>query len=174
MPAGRSTRAGTMLRWLLMQLSDVFLAQGEEAFRQLLRSVSIGKLRTYQLFDRVKARTHLAKLNSEHLRHAAPRLWARLTAREDEFAEDLAQAVLVSHLDMIREVLNFLGIPNENGFFARDMDAGAYFSDGWQQRVWEKFRDQFPVPALLFYINHLGWELAKEKEIFAPPAVASA
>ncbi len=153
---------------MLMQLSDVFLSLGQESFSQLLRGVSLGKLRTYQLFERVKARAHVAKLNSESLRKAAPRLWSRLEAREEEVAEDLAQAILISHLEMIIAVLNLLGIPHEEGFFSKDMDASQYLTDGWQQRVWDELRDRWPRAALLFYINHLAWELAKSTPLFQP------
>ncbi len=151
-----------------MQLSDVFLSLNPETFSQLLKSVSLGKLRTYQLFERMKARAHVAKLNSESLRKAAPRLWSRLEAREEDVAQDLAQAILVSQLDLIIAVLNFLGVPHEEGFFAKDIDSSQHLTDGWQQRVWEKFRDQFPRPALLFYVNHLAWELAKSDRLFKP------
>ena len=44
-----------------MQLSDVFLQLGEEHLRQLVRSISIGKLRTFQLYERFKTRTHLSR-----------------------------------------------------------------------------------------------------------------
>ncbi len=153
-----------------MQLSDIFLRMGEETFQQLMHSVSMGRLRTYQLFDRVKARVHLHKLNSETLRKASPRLWARLGEHDDEFATDLAQAILVSHLDMIKAVLDHLGVPHEEGFFAKDADVTKYLKDGWQQEVWEKFRATFPSAALLFYINHLAWEIAKAEDVFAPAA----
>ena len=53
-----------------MLLSEVFLGLGEENFQGLLRSISMGKLRSFQLFDRFKTRTHLPKLNSESLRLA--------------------------------------------------------------------------------------------------------
>ena len=43
-----------------MALTDVFLTLGEDGFGQLMRSVSMGKLKTYQLYDRFKTRTHLA------------------------------------------------------------------------------------------------------------------
>src|SRR6266446_9555672 len=101
-----------------MQLSDVFLKLGEENFQQLLRQISLGRLKTYQLFDRFKTRLHLTKLNSETLRKAAPRIWTRLQERDDEFASDIAQAILISHMDMIQAVLNHLGIPHEDGFFS--------------------------------------------------------
>jgi hypothetical protein len=110
----------------------------------------------------------VAKLNSESFRKAVPRLWSRLEAREEDVAQDLAQAVLVSHLEMIIAVLNFTGVPHEEGFFAKDIDASQYLTDGWQQRVWVEFRERFPRPALQFYINHLGWELAKAEQLFTP------
>ena len=151
-----------------MQLSDVVLALGEDSFLQLLKTVSIGKLRTYQLFERFKVRAHLHKLNSETLRKAGPRLWARISERDEEFAQDLAQAMLVSHLDMIRAALDLLGIPNQDGFFAKDLDAPKYLTEGWQQRVWDTLNEKFPRPALLFYINHLAWELQKDAPLFQP------
>jgi hypothetical protein len=151
-----------------MQLCDIFLRMGQDNLEQLLRHVSIGRLKTYQLFDRVKTRIYVHKLNSETLRKAAPRIWARMEERDDEFASDIAQAILVSHLDMIRAVLDHLGIPHEEGFFAKDADIASYLKDGWQQQVWDQFHASYPAAALLFYINHLGWEIAKAEEVFAP------
>ena len=97
-----------------MALTDVFLTLGEPGFGQLLRSVSMGKLKTYQLYDRFKTRTHVPKLNAEGLQKATPRLWARLSEKDEEFAQDISQAVLVSHLDMIVAVLT---VHLHNGFF---------------------------------------------------------
>src|SRR5579885_784105 len=153
-----------------MQLCDIFLHRGEENFEQALRSVSMGRLRTYQLFDRLKARLHVNKLNSETLRKAAPRVWTRLAERDDDVATDLSQAILVSHLDMIKAVLDHLGVPHEDGFFAKETDVSANLKDGWQAEVWEKFRGAFPPAALLFYINHLAWEVAKAENVFRPAA----
>jgi hypothetical protein len=153
-----------------MQLSDIFLGLGEPAFTQLLRNISLGKLKTYQLFDRVKVRLHLAKLNSEHLRKAEPRLWTRLSEHDEDFATDLSQAILVSHLDMIKAVLDELGIPNEEGFFAKDIDGSKYLTDGWERRVYEKFKDAYPQAVVLFYVNHLGWELKKSDQVFQAQA----
>jgi len=149
-----------------MQLSEIFLGLGEEQFRQLLRGISIGKLKTYQLYDRVKVRLHLAKLNSENLRKAEPRLWARLGDKDEDFATDLSQAILVSHLEMIKAVLDELGIPNQDGFFEKDIDGTKYLTDGWQQRTYEKFKTTYPEPVLLFYINHLGWEIGKAEQVY--------
>jgi hypothetical protein len=151
-----------------MQLSDAFLALDQDSFGQILRSISIGKLKTYQLYDRMKARAHVPKLNSENLRKAAPRLWLRVQEHDEDFCEDLAQSILISQLEMIRAVLDFLGIPNEEGFFAKDLDAPKYLTEGWQQRAWDEFREKYPPAALQFYINHLGWELDKSAVVFVP------
>jgi len=153
-----------------MHLSGVFLQLGEERLPQLLRAVSIGKLKTYQLYERFKTRTHLPKVNTESLRKAAPRFWTRLNSQDEEFATDLSQAILISHMDMVAAVLNFLGVPNEEGFFAKDIDAKQYLTDGWQARVWDKFRNDYPDSLLLFYINHLGWELGSAQEAYLPAA----
>jgi hypothetical protein len=151
-----------------MQLSDVYLGLGEDTFGQLIRGISIGKLKTYQIYEGFKVRAHLHKVNTEILRKAVPRFWARLGEHDEDFAKDLAQAVLVSHLDMITTVLDFLGIPHENGFFAKDMDAKPYFTEGWEQRVLVKFRGSYPEPLLIFYINHLRWELLGSEEPDVP------
>ncbi len=155
-----------------MQLSDIFLGLGEDSFRELLRSISIGKLKTYQLFERLKARLHTQKLNTEALRKSAPRSWQRINDKDEEFATELSQAILVSHLDMIVAVLNFLEIPNEDGFFAKDMDASKYLTEGWQDRVHGQFREQYASALLLFYINHLAMEVQKATELFVPAAQA--
>jgi hypothetical protein len=151
-----------------MQLCDVFLELGEDRFSQLVGSISIGKLKTFQMYERFKTRSHLTKLNVETLRKSAPRLWARLKDHNDDFATDLAQAVLVSHLDLIVSVLNFLGIPHEDGFFAKDLDAKPYLTEGWEGRVFEHFHGKYPDALLLFYINHLAWELLGSERFFAP------
>ena len=153
-----------------MQLSDVFLQLGEEHLRQLVRGISIGKLRTFQLYDRFKTRTHLPKVNTENLRKATPKFWQRLQAHDEEFATDLSQAILIAHLDMIVAVLNFLGIPNQEGFFEKDLDAKPYLTDGWQQRVLEQFKGQYPDSLLVFYVNHLGAELGSIQQAYLPAA----
>jgi hypothetical protein len=149
-----------------MQLSGIFLGLGEQTFTQLLRGISIGKLKAFQFYDRMKARLHLSKLSSETIRKASPRLWTRLSEGDEDFATDLAQAILISHLDMIKAVLDEIGIPNQDGFFDKDIDGSKYFTEGWQQRVYDKFKDTYPKEVLLFYINHLDWELAKSEQIF--------
>src|SRR5260370_12903550 len=148
-----------------MPLPDVFLSLGENGFGSVIHSIATGKLKTYQLYYRLKPRTHLPKLNSESLQKATPRLWTRLSEKDEEYAQDLSQAVLISHLDMIVAVLNFLGIPHEEGFFAKDLDAKPHLTDGWQERVLEKFKDVYPEPLLRFYIAHLAWELLKSRDM---------
>jgi len=163
-----------VLRWQSMQISDVYLALGEEAFGQLIHGISIGRLKTYQMYEGFKVRAHLPKVNTELLRKAVPRFWARASAHEEDFSKDLAQAILVSHLDMISAVLDFLGVPHENGFFAKDMDPQHFFTEGWEERVREKFGKTYSLPVLLFYINHLRWELLGAAEPYRPASPSAA
>jgi hypothetical protein len=150
-----------------MQLSEVYVGLGQETLGELLKTVSIGRLKTFQLYERLKLRLHLNKLNSETLRRSAIRVWPRLQEGDEELAQELAQAILISHLEMIKAVLDFLGIPHEDGFFAKDLDASAYLTDGWQARVMERFQGEYPRPALLFYANHLALELTQPSEVFS-------
>ena len=156
-----------------MELSGIFLGLGEDSFAQLVRGISIGKLKTFQLYDRLKTRLHLPKLNSENLRKGTPRFWERIHENDETFANELAQAILVSHLDMITAALDVLGIPNEDGFFAKDLEAKTYLTEGWRQRAFDALKDRFPEPLLVFYINHLGWELLKADEVFRPVATTA-
>ena len=153
-----------------MALSDVFLQLGEDHLRDLVRGISIGKLRTFQLYERFKTRTHLQKVNTENLRAAVPKFFKRLGTHDEDFATDLSQAVLIAHMDMIVDVLNMLGIPNQQGFFEKEVDASKYLTEGWQQRVYDAFKDKYPPAVLLFYVNHLAWELAGVSDAFLPKA----
>jgi len=157
-----------------MQISDVYLGLGQEVFEQLIRGISIGKLKTYQIYEGFKVRAHLHKLNTELLRKSVPKFWTRISEKDEEFGKDLAQAVLVSHLDMITSVLDFLGVPHENGFFAKDMDPKPYFTEGWEAKVYDHFREGFPEAILVFYINHLRWELLGATELYRPAAPSAA
>jgi hypothetical protein len=85
-------------------------------------------------------------------------------------ATDLSQVFLLPHLDVIVEGRNFLGIPNENGFFDKDLKPEQYLTEGWQRRVFEQFSGKYGREVLLFYINHLDWELNKTEEVFLPAA----
>lgn len=151
-----------------MLLSEVFRNLGEDRFAKLLRSISLGKLKTYQLYDRLKFRTHIPKLNTENLRKSEPRLWERLSTNDEEYATDISQAILVSHLDLIVAVLNFLGIPHEDGFFVKDLNAIPYLTEGWRERVYREFSGKFSEPLVLFYINHLVFELEKDAAFYQP------
>jgi hypothetical protein len=153
-----------------MQMCGVYQALGPEVFGHLVRGISIGKLKTYQVYERFKTRARLVKLNSEALRKAEPKFWARIEAGEEDFATDLSQVFLLSHLAMIVDVLNFLGIPNEEGFFDKDLKPETYLQEGWQKRVYDNFTGKYPPQILLFYINHLDWELNKTDQIFLPVA----
>ena len=153
-----------------MQMCGVYKALGPEVFHHLVRGISIGKLKTYQVYERFKTRARLVKLNSEALRKAEPKFWARIEAGEEDFATDLSQVFLLSHLAMIVDILNFLGIPNEEGFFDKDLKPESYLQEGWQKSVYEKFAEQYPPQILLFYINHLDWELNKTEQVFLPAA----
>jgi hypothetical protein len=153
-----------------MEISEVYQGLGHDAFAQLIRGISIGKLRTYQIYEGFKVRAHLHKLNTETLRKSVPKFWERIVAGDEEFGRDLAQSVLVSHLDLIAAVLDFLGVPHENGFFAKDIDAKPYFTDGWENRVLEQFRTRYSEPLVLFYINHLRWELLGAADVYRPAA----
>ncbi|MGA2588541.1 MAG: hypothetical protein ABSH32_01375 [Bryobacteraceae bacterium] len=155
-----------------MELSEVYLKLGEGGFGQLIRSISIGKLKTYQLYDAFKASGRLTKLNTEILDKHIPGFWARLGEHDEQFAKDLAQTVLVSHLDMIAAVLDFLGVPHEGGFFNKDVNAKSYLTEGWAERTFERFSTVYPAPVLLFYINHLSWELTDQAEPFVPASAA--
>ena len=150
-----------------MQLSEIYVSLGDAGFLDLLRRVSMGRLRTYQMFDPLKVRLHLTKLNSEHLRMSAPRLFERIKAGDEELATDLAQAILVSHLDMIIETLDFLGIPHRDGFFDKGADISKYLSEDWQQRAYDALKAKHPESVLKFYLNHLAQETGKANEIFA-------
>ena len=161
---------GVIGSWM-MQISGIFLALGEDLFGELIRHISLSRLRTFQLFDQIKARTHLIKLNNEHLRKAVPKLWSRMQDGEEDLAVDLSQALLVSHLDMIVEALDKLGIPHQDGFFAKDSDVKGYLTDGWQDRLFEALKTKYPTPVVIFYINHLGIETGVTDAIFAPAAV---
>jgi hypothetical protein len=61
-------------------------------------------------------------------------------------------------------------VPHEEGFFAKETDVAALLKDGWQASAWEKFRETYSPAPLLFYINHLGWEVANAEQVFAPSA----
>lgn len=156
-----------------MQLADIFQGLGEGAFRELLGQISLGRLKTYQLYEAVKVRMHLTKLNAETLRKAAPRLWERIAQGEEALAAELSQAILVSKLDVVIEVLNYLGIPHNEGFFEKDTDLPAFLPEGWQSKVYEEFKGKHSPALLAFYLNHLAKEATDGTAALFLPAEAA-
>ena len=71
---------------------------------------------------------------------------------------------------MIVDVLNFLKIPNDQGFFDKDLKPEDYLTENWHKRVFDQFAEKYPREILLFYINHLDWELTKTDAVFLPAA----
>ena len=149
-----------------MKTTDLFLASGETGFRELIRAISIGKLRTYQMYERMKTRAHLLKLNVEGLRKVTPRFWERISQGDDDLASDLSQAVLVSNLEMVVATLDFLGVPHNAGFFDKDLDTTGILTEGWQQRAFDHLKDKYSRPLLIFYLNHLAMEVTKADQPF--------
>jgi hypothetical protein len=151
-----------------MKLHQLFLALGEDSFKSQLRGISMGTLRTYQIHDRVKARLRLAKLNTENIRLAAPKLFARLQEGDEELAIDLSQSILVSQLKMIGAILDFFQIPHEDGFFGKDTNPKDFLPEGWQAKAYEEFREKYPPVLLVFYLNHLAIEMEPDAAIYQP------
>jgi len=54
------------------------------------------------------------------------------------------------------------------------MDPKPYFTEGWENRVMEKFHGVYPDAILAFYINHLRWELLSATEVFRPASPSAA
>ena len=155
-----------------MALSNIFVGLGQGNLDQQLRTVSLGKLKTYQMFDRLRIRLHVDKLNQEMLRKIGPKLFARLSSQEEDLAVELSQAILVSHLGMIVAVLDYLGIPHQEGFFDKDTDVKSHLADGWQARCYAHFQELHPQAVLAFYLNHLAHEVAPGSPLFVPTAAA--
>ena len=150
-----------------MDLSAVFQGLGREQFDELMRGVSMGKLRTFQVYDSFKVHAGMNKLNREKLRRALPRLWDRLEEGDNDVAREAAQAILVSNLPFVAEVLDFLEIRHDgNGFFDKNNQTGDALDEGWQQRVHAKFKDQYPEALILLYANHLAWETDPSAKVF--------
>jgi len=150
-----------------MTLSAIFEGLGRDRFDDLLSSVSMGALRTYKIFETFKIRARLKNLSRQKLRAAAPKLWTRLAEKDEELAREIAQGVLVSNLGLVIAALDTLGIPHDgNGFFDKDADAESKLTEGWQQRLFDELKKDWPESVILLYINHLDWELAEPDTVF--------
>ena len=66
---------------IFMDLSAIFLGLGRGPFEELMGGVSMGKLRTFQVYDSFKVHAGMNKLNRERLRKALPRLWGPSAGR---------------------------------------------------------------------------------------------
>jgi hypothetical protein len=151
-----------------MHLHELYGHLGEDTVRDLLRHVSLSKLKTFQMFDRLKTRVHLTKLNSENLRNTAPKLIARMKDGDAVLATELAQCILVSHMDLIIAVLDKLGVAHSEGFFDKDADVASKLVGNWQQESYDAVKDKFPKSVLVFYLNHLAMEVNPDAAPFQP------
>jgi hypothetical protein len=149
-----------------MVLSEVYSALAPEEFSKLLKAVSLGTVKTYNLFERLKIRFRVTKLNSETMRTIGPKLQARLKEGDEDLATELGQAILICHMPMIIDVLNHVGLPHEEGFFSKDVDPKQHLKDGWQQNAFDGLKDKHDPTLLRFYLNHLQFELEPEKAPF--------
>ena len=150
-----------------MTLSEVFQGLGRDRFDAILRGVSMGSLKTYQVYESFKIRTHLSKLNRDRLRKAAQKLWERIEGGDEDLSREVAQGALVSNIGIVVDVLDFLEIPHDgNGFFDKDASADERLQDGWQAKVMAEFSEKHPEALLLLYVNHLNFELGEPTEVF--------
>ncbi len=142
-----------------MELGAIYEAFGRDRSCKLVRSISLGALKTYGVYEAIKVRSRQRTLNRQKLRAAAPQMWERIKDGDADLARDLSQAVLVSNIPMIIVVLDLLEIEHDdNGFFAKDSDYSSQLSEGWDQRVFDNCKDNYDEDLVLLYINHLGWE----------------
>lgn len=156
-----------------MDLTEVFQVVGRSGFQELVESISIGRLRAYDVYESIKVRAHLSKINRGQLRRAVPKLWERLEGGDKDLASELAQGILVSNLSFVVEVLDFLKIPHDgSGFFDRNSSFSNNLGVGWQQEVFEKFRERYSESLILLYTNHLAREVDSVSGLFRPRVVA--
>lgn len=157
-----------------MLLHEIYQGLGEARFRDLLGQVSMGRLKTYQLYEPLKVRLHLNKLNAETLKKITPRLWERITGGDEEMATELAQAVLVTKLDVVMDVLDYLGVPHNEGFFDKDAKLMEHLPEGWEQKAYDAFHTKYSPALVLFYINHLAKEATDGAAALFLPATEAA
>lgn len=150
-----------------MDLAEVYEALGQERVARSIRTVSMGALRTFGVYQAVKVRSRLRKLNRLNLQRAAERLWQRVADGDTDLGRDLSQAVLVSNIPLVTEVLDYLEVGHDgNGFYSKDSDHGDKLSEGWAERTFAHCKDRFDQDLILLYINYLGWEAKALDEPF--------
>lgn len=148
-----------------MDLAEVYEALGQERVAPSIRTISMGALKTFGVYQAVKVRSRLRKLNRLNLRRAAETLWQRVADGDTDLGRDLSQAVLVSNIPLVTEVLDFLGIEHDgNGFYSKDDDHADQLSEGWAERAFVHCKDRFDQGLVLLYLNYLGWETETLKE----------
>ena len=70
---------------------------------------------------------------------------------------------------MIKAVIDDLGIPNQDGFFDKDIDGAKYFTEGWQHKTYDKFKDDISRASAAVSTSTIwlgNWPRAKK--IFQP------
>lgn len=150
-----------------MEISVVFQSLGCERFEELMSGVSIGKLRTFQAYDSLKVSAGLNKVNHAKLRKALPRLWSRLKDGDDNLADAAAQAILVSNLEFVIRVLDFLEIGHDgSGFFQKIDQKSKSLDEGWQKRAYNEFKNEYSNALILLYLNHLASEIDSSSDVF--------
>ena len=143
-----------------MDVVQVYKALGEPHFSDLIRMISIGATKTYGVYESVKIRCRLEKLNRQKLHKSTPKLWQRILENDSGLADEITQAILVSNLTFVIEVLDLLNIPHEeNGFLEKDADHADKLVTGWKANTFKHFSGKYPEPLVLLYINHLGSEM---------------
>jgi hypothetical protein len=153
-----------------MHISDLYLSLGQDGLRQLLKSISMGSLRSYNLFERTRIRCHLKKLSSENLRASAPELYRRIEGGEEDLARELGQSILISNLGMIIEALDHLKLPHTDGFFPEDTKVAELLPADWQQKLYNHLTAKHPKEVVLFYINHLAMETDEKAPLWQATA----
>lgn len=150
-----------------MELAEVYVALGQERTVRLARTISIGALKTFGVYEGIKIRSRLHRFNRRKLRAAAPKLWRRIASGDSGLAREFSQAVLVSNIPLMVEVLDLLDIEHDgNGFFAKESDYSQQLGSGWPKTVSEECLGRYSEELVLLYINHLGWETGTLHEPF--------
>lgn len=164
-----------------MDLAEVYEALGQERVAGSIRTISMGALKTFGVYQSLKVGSRLRKLNRSNLQRAAGRLWQRVADGDTDLGRDLSQAILVSNIPLVTEVLDCLELEHDgNGFFSKDSDHADKLTEGWAERVFAHCKDRFDQDLVLLYINYLGWETKALDEPFlgegtdSEPAVAEA
>lgn len=157
-----------------MDLVGVYSALGQRGCNKLVRTISIGALRTYGVYEAIKIRSRLHTLNRQKLRASSPKLWKRIADGDEALARDLSEGVLVSNIPFIVAVLDFLGIEHDgSGFFPGDTDSMNRLTPGWASKVFGEFSGRYPDDLVLLYINHLGWETSTLKAPYLGPGAGT-